>query len=255
MPHRVGRKLPLSLPRRLAGDLVHLARQGASVPLERRLELASLAAARQAAQPQPSWAAVFLKAYSLVVAARPELRRSYLSFPTPHLYEHPLGVAGVTVERRFGDEDAVFFGQLASPESLSLLDLDDRLRRFQEEPLERLGCFRRSLRLGRLPQSLRRLVWWFNLNVSGPRRVQCLGTHGFSVSEDGVTVALHPLSPRTSTLSYGPIGADGSAHVRLVYDPRVLEQGTATRCLDDLERTLQGDVLNEVRYLHSVEAA
>src|SRR5713226_8952981 len=112
MPQPVGRNLSLSLPRRFICDLVHFAHKVPTVPVERRMCLAEVAAARQAARPRPSWCAVFTKAYACVAAARPELRRAYLSFPTPHLYEHPLNVASVAVERRFGDEDAVFFAHL-----------------------------------------------------------------------------------------------------------------------------------------------
>jgi hypothetical protein len=223
--------------------------------VERRLELALLAAARQAAQPQPSWSAIVLKAYAFVVAARPELRRAYLPLPTPHLYEHPTGVASVTVERPFGDETAVFFGHIACPETLSLVELDARLRALQEEPLERCGCFRRALRFSRLPRPVRRLVWWLGLNWSGSRRARSLGTYGFTVPSDHRAASLHTLSPLTTTLNYRVPAADGSAVVRLVYDHRVLDEGTAARALEDLKRVLLGEILNELRYLRSVEAA
>src|SRR5437667_11062980 len=102
MPQPAGRNIPLSLPRRFIGDLVHFAHQVPSVPVQRRMHLGPVVAARQAARPRPSWAAIFTKAYGFVSAAWPELRRSYLSFPRPHLYEHPVTVATVAVERPFG---------------------------------------------------------------------------------------------------------------------------------------------------------
>src|SRR5438105_801993 len=121
-----GRNLRLSLPRRFICDLLHFARRVPTVPVERHMNLAAVARGRAAAAPRPSWAAVFTKAYAFVCAARPELRRSYLSFPTPHLYEHPTAVASVAVERRFGDEDAVFFGHVTGAEGHSLTELDRR---------------------------------------------------------------------------------------------------------------------------------
>src|SRR5262249_43346786 len=84
-PH--ARTLALTPPRRVIGDLVHFARRVPTVPVQRRMRLAAVAAARSAARPRPGWCAVFTKAYAIVAAARPELRRTYLAFPRPHLYE------------------------------------------------------------------------------------------------------------------------------------------------------------------------
>ena len=109
MSQPAGRNIALSLPRRFICDLVHFARQVPSVPVQRRMNLAPVVAARQLAEPRPSWCTIFTKAYGYVAAAIPELRRAYLSFPFPHLYEHPINVASIAVERRLGDEEAVFF--------------------------------------------------------------------------------------------------------------------------------------------------
>src|SRR5262245_25386069 len=118
-----GRNLPLSLPRRFVCDLVHFARKVPTVPVQRRMDVAAAAAARRAAAPRPSWCAIFTKAYACVAAEVPELRRAYLGFPRPHLYEHPLNIASVAVERRFHDEDAVFFAPIRSPDTRPLADL------------------------------------------------------------------------------------------------------------------------------------
>src|SRR6266567_3891771 len=109
MPQPVGRKLPLSLPRRFICDLLHFARKVPSVPVQRRMRLAEVVAARRAADPRPSWCAIFTKAYAFVTAANPLLRRVYIGFPTPHLYEYASNVATLAVERPYEGEDAVFF--------------------------------------------------------------------------------------------------------------------------------------------------
>jgi hypothetical protein len=255
MPQPVGRSLPLSLPRRLICDIVHFAHQVPSVPVERRMNLAALAAARQRAEPRPSWCAIFTKAYAFVAAARPELRRAYLSFPTPHLYEHPISVASVAIERRLGDEDAVFFAHLKHPERWGLRDLDAELRRLKEEPIERISSFRRALQISRLPQPLRRLVWWLGLNCWGRKRAHYLGTFGVSVYSGLGAQSLHPLSPLTTTLNYGVIDADGSVEVRLIYDHRVFDGATVARALQDLERVLTHEIVNELGYFQAVDAA
>src|SRR5262245_21461013 len=119
MSRPAGRRLALSLPRRHICDLLHFARKVPSVPVQRRMRLGPLAAARAAADSRPSWCALFTKAFGKVIESRPELRRSYLTFPWPHLYQHAAAVVTVAVERRFGGEDAVVFVPLKWPEGLS----------------------------------------------------------------------------------------------------------------------------------------
>ncbi len=255
MPQPTGRNIRLSLPRRFVCDLLHFAHRVPTVPVQRRMNLAEVVAARRAAAPRPSWVALFTKAYAFVAAARPELRRSYLSFPTPHLYEHPVSVASVAVERRFGDEDAVFFGHITQPENRGLPELDAKLRELKERPVESVGAFRKALRVSALPRPLRRLAWWVGLNAWGRKRAQFLGTFGVSVYAGLGAASLHPLSPLTTALNYGVIDADGSVDVRLVYDHRVLDGATVARALQDLERVLTCEIVAELRYLRDVEAA
>src|SRR5437899_1934794 len=125
MPPPSGRNLPLSLPRRLIGDMLHACRRVPLIPMERRMDLGDLVATRLTLRPRPSWCAVFTKAYALVAAQRAELRRAYLACPWPHLYEHPHNVAAVAIERRLEDEDAVLFAHLLRPEQMTLTNLDD----------------------------------------------------------------------------------------------------------------------------------
>jgi hypothetical protein len=183
------------------------------------------------------------------------LRQAYLRFPWPHLYEHPESIASVAVERRLGDEYAVFFGHLRSPEKRGLLDLDDQLRRLKEAPIESIGLFRRVLKTSRLPRPLRRFLWWFGLNVSGRKRAKHLGTFGVTVYSGLGAESLHPLSPLTTTLNYGVIQRDGSVNVRLIYDHRVLDGSTVARALQDLEQVLTNQIVVEMRYFQALDVA
>jgi len=255
MSQPAGRNVPLSLPRRFICDLVHFAHQIPTVPVQRRMNLATVVGARQAAEPRPGWPAIFAKAYAIVAAAYPELRRAYLPFPWPHLYEHPVSVASIAIERRFGDEDAVFFAHLRKPEEWSLTELDSKLRQFKEQPIEQVASFRRALLISRFPWPLRRLLWRIGLSVLGRKRVHFFGTFGMSVYASLGAASLHPLSPLTSTLNYGVIASDGSVDVRIIYDHRVLDGATVARALADLERVLSCEILNELRYLRSAAAA
>jgi len=249
-----GVTIPLSLPRRLMCDLLYYAQQIPSVPVQRHMDLTEVIAAREAAAPRPSWCAIFTKAYGFVTAAYPELRRCYLSFPWPRLYEHPVNVAMLAVERDYGDEKAVFFAHIDDPHTLALPEIDAKLRRYKEAPLESVGTFRRCLLISRLPRFLRRWLWWYALNVSGRKRVRFLGTYGVTVYGGLGAASLHPRGVMTTTLNYGHI-SDGGVDVRLVYDHRVLDGCTVARALADLERVLRHEIVAELGYYRAVEAA
>jgi hypothetical protein len=138
---------------------------------------------------------------------------------------------------------------------MALTEIDHRLRRGREQPLESVGSFRRILLVSRLPRPLRRLAWWFALNVSGRKRAHFLGTAGVTVYSGLGAASLHPLSLLTSTLNYGVIEPDGSVDVRLTYDHRVLDGANVARALADLERALNHEILTELRYLRYAATA
>jgi hypothetical protein len=253
MSQPAGRNLPLSLPRRLICDYLHFAAQVPSVPVQRRMRLAEVVAARAAAAPRPSWCAIFTKAYAFVCQAHPQLRRCYLPLPWPHLYEHATTVASVAVERPFGDEDAVFFVPLRRPEALALPEIDARLKRHKEMPLSSIGALRRQLLVARLPRPVRRLMWWIALNVMSRKRANFCGTYGVSAYSGLGAASLHPLSVLTSVLTYGVIDADGAVDVRIIYDHRVMDGSTVARALADLERVLRNEIVSELRYLEAID--
>jgi hypothetical protein len=234
------------MPRKFICDLMRHAQRVPTVPVQRRMDLAPLLKARQFARPRPSWAVLFAKAYGKVAAAHPELRRAYLPFPWPRLYEHPHSVASIAIERTWQGEPTVVFAHLRAPEKQPLLKLDRQLRRYREAPLESIGLFRRLCRLCRLPWPLRRLAWWSILNCSGFRRARQLGTFGLSVYSGLGCESLHPLSPLTTTLNYGVIRRSGIVTVRLIYDHRVLDGATVARALVELEQVLNEDLVVEL---------
>src|SRR5207237_261412 len=61
------------------------------------------------------------------------------------------------------------------------------------------------------------------------------GTFGLTVYSSLGAESLHPVSPLTTTLTYGVIRPDGSADVRIVYDHRVLDGAAVARALARLE--------------------
>jgi hypothetical protein len=255
MHDQAGRTIALSLPRRLITDLVYFARKVPTIPVQRRLNVSAVRDARAQLADRPSWSAIFLKAYGFVATAFPELRRAFLPCPWARLYEHPVNIASFAIERMYQGEPAVFFAHIRSPEEQGLHELDAEIRRHREEPIESFGLFRRALKMSRLPLPLRRLMWWIGLNQSGYKRAKRMGTFGLSVYSGLGAESLHPLSPLTTTLTYGVIADDGMVDARLVYDHRVMDGAVVARALACLERVLNQEILAELQLLKRRAAA
>ena len=255
MPQPSGRRVPISPPRRFMCDLVHFSRRAPLTTMQRTMRLAAVAEARRRSNPRPGWCALFVKAYAVVAARRAPLRRAYIPWPWPHFYEHPWNVASVAVERRWGDEDAVFFAHLRNPQEQTLAALEKHLQRCKNEPIESIALFRRILQTSRLPWPLRRLLWWSTLDFSGRRRAHYFGTFGVSVTGGLGASSLDLLTPVTTALNYGVVADDGTVDVRLTYDHRVLDGGTAARALAEVEAAMKGVVLAELGVMPLAEAA
>jgi hypothetical protein len=228
------------------GDLLHFAAKIPTVPVQRRMALAEVVAARNAAQSRPCWPAVFLKAYACVSEAFPPLRRAYVCLPWPHLREYRKAVASIAIEREYEGEPCVFYGRISSPSRMSLSEIHTRIRQYAEDPLESVSYFRKMLMFARLPGPLRRRLFWFGLNMPS-MRAGLFGTFGLSVYSSLGAESLHPLSPLTTTFNYGTIEPDGTVWVRLIYDHRVFDGATAARALSRLEEMLTGPILAELR--------
>lgn len=248
-----GRWLNLSLPRRFVCDLLHFARRIPSVPSQRRMHLADVIEARSRSQHRISWCAIFIKAFSVVATARPELRRCYLPWIWPHLYEHPLSVASFSLERDYCGEPGVFFGTIPRPDASSLRSLDAVVRHLQTAPVDSVPTFARAMLLSRFPRPLRRLVWWLGLYSDGACRGHFFGTFGISVVGSLGAAGLHILSPLTTTLNYGTFTPDGGLDVRLTYDHRVLDGASVARALADLEEVLHDRIRHELIALAAAE--
>lgn len=241
-----GSTIRLTPLRRTMGDLLHAGRKVPLVAIERTMPLADVFAARQRAAARPSWFAVFIKAYAAVSARRPELRRAYLSWPWARIHQHECNVASVAVARRVGDEDGVMWYTIQHPEQLPLAAIDAAVRAARVDPVERVGDFRRQLRLGRLPRPVRRLAWWAALEVSGGWRAKHAGTFGVTGVAALGSASLALLSPLTTTVTYGVFGPDGRANVRLFYDHRVLDGVGPAAALEELEAELRGPIRAEL---------
>jgi hypothetical protein len=229
-------------------DLLHFGAGVPTVPVERRMWLGRVVAERAACPDRPPWAAVFAKAFALVAREFPPLRRAYCKFPRPHLYEYPASAAAITIEREYCGERAVFVEQVKDPAGRPLAEVARVIRTAAGAPVESVKSFRRALRVAALPRVARRLLWWLGLNI-GRQRANYFGTFAISAFSALGADCLHPVSPWTTLLTYGPIAEDGSVDVRLVFDHRVLDGATVGRVLARLEEVLDGPVADELAAL------
>lgn len=241
-----GRAIRLSAQRRMVIDFLHFARAVPTVPVQKRMSITALVAARAACHERPRWTAIFTKAFALVAEEVPQLRRAYVKLPWPHLYEYPTSKANIIIEREFRGEPALCPVSVKDPAHQTLQNIGELLQQATLAPLETVKDFRRWMQFARLPRPLRRTLWWLGLNI-GRQRGNFFGTFGVSVYSALHAELLHPLSPLTALLNYGVISDDGHLDVRIIYDHRVMDGATVARALGRLEQILNSVILEEVR--------
>jgi hypothetical protein len=243
-----GRAIGLSVQRRMMIDFLYFARGVPTVPVQKRMSIAALVAARAACDDRPRWTAMFTKAFALVAEEVPQLRRAYVKLPWPHLYEYPTSKANIIIERDYRGEPALCPVLIKDPAHEPLAVIGGLLQQAAFAPLENMKEFREWKRLTRLPRPLRRVLWWIGLNI-GRQRANFFGTFGVSVYSALNAESLHPLSPFNALLNYGVIAPDGDVAVRIMYDHRVMDGATVARALGRMEEILNSVILEEVRSL------
>jgi hypothetical protein len=214
---------------------------------DRLIDLSELVEVRRNSAVRISWPVIFMKAYSLVGAANPILRRWHQDFPWKHQGESPDVVPMVAVTRRYRDDDWLFFGRFDKADQRALDELQTRLDQYQTHPVE--IAFRTQRRFSMYPRFVRRLVFWGKMNLSGNRRLKRLGTFGLTtISGAGATIQMPP-TPNTSAITYGPMDENEQSLVTIAYDHRLMDGMTVARLLQELDDTLHGPVLQELREL------
>jgi hypothetical protein len=255
MPSLTGRRVPLSLPRRWIVDVMHVSRHVPMVTASRRFDVADVAAARARAADPPPWPVLFVKAYALVAARLPALRRAYVRYPWPHLYEADRSIATLSVAREFDGEPAVFFGQIDAPDRQPITQLAEHIRDWKTKPVEEIRPFARLIRYTRYPLPVRRLMWWLGMNMSGKARAKTVGTFGLSVLGGAGAGLVNLVAPTATALTYSPFEADGTVEVRLNFDHRVMDGMTAAQALAETEAALRGEVATELLALAARQVA
>jgi hypothetical protein len=250
-----GRILPLSLARQMICDFLAISQP---IPLahgERRIDIRPLKAAVAAARPRPNWLPIFFKAYATVAAARPALRRMFVSWPWPRLYEHDENVGSIVISRQLEGDEALLFLQVPAPEKRTIAEIDLLIKEARIRPLEEIAGFRRQLRFARLPRFLRRTLYSAAMNWMTGQRVHYFGTFGMSVLASMGIANLSTWTPWTTMIHYTPFDDAGSMFLRIAIDHRVLDGLEVAHALREMEEVLNGTLLDEVRQLPCARAA
>jgi hypothetical protein len=243
---RFPRYVRLTLPRLWIRDTVYFGTKSMNVGGSTVLRVSAVMAARRNNQPLVSWNAILIKALALTSKKWPQLKRAYIAFPWPHLYEHPHCVATVVVEREWQGARCVFFDQIHAPESKSLRELDQELTGIKNLKIEAVGGFRRLIRITRLPLPLRRLIWLIALRGSGRLKSRYFGTFSINslTSRHGRTT--QSVSPVTVSFEYAPIQPGGDMPFQIFVDHRVMDGVTVHRLCADLQAILDGTIVDEL---------
>ena len=242
----------LSTARRMISDYMWAANGIARVDVTRPVALGAVMAARRAMRAAPSVTTIFVKAFAIVAADMPELRRAYLSWPWPHFYEYTESTAVVAQEREIDGDLGLLPLRFSRPDAVPLGELDRMIRNAIEMPIEQSKLFRRVVALGCLPLLLRRLIWIAILNIPRLRRY-VLGTYGVSALGKSQAELGTTRTPVPCLLSYGIMDEHGNVRARLNFDHRTFDGAFAGCVLARLEDVVNGAVLEELRALAEAE--
>jgi len=244
-------KLPKS--RRLVVDLLKYSKKIPSQPLVRNCNVNELVALRKQTSPKVSWPAMFMKAYAIMSTRHPNLRRLFMPWPWAHLHEHPYTIGRMTVARMHEGEEWVLFYRVVKPETLSLAEMHQQMLEAKNLPVEDVPRFRLQLLVSNFPTYLRRLAWWYCLNVKGYLRATIFGTFGMTTVSSLGGISVHPPSTGATTLTFGPTDPEGNVRVTLCYDHRLLDGAEIARYLRELEEILNGEIADELRSMATPE--
>jgi len=244
--NRFPRYVRLTLPRLWIRDTIYFGKKSMIAGGSTVLRVSAVMAARRNCQPLVSWNAILIKALALTSRKWPELRRSYISFPWPHLYEHPHCVATVVVEREWQGARCVFFDQIPAPESKSLREIDQRLDGMESLKIEAVGSFRRLIRITRLPLPVRRLIWLIALRGAGRLKSRYFGTFSINSLTSRHARTTQNASPVTMSFEYAPIQPGGEMPFQVFMDHRVIDGVASHRLCVDLQAILNSEIVDEL---------
>ena len=243
----------ISLSRRVIIDLMRASADVPFVAVRRTLSIGRLAAARKSLRNRPAWAAIFAKAFAILAAEQPVLRRVYLKWPWPHFYDFPQTLAMIVVAPD-ATPDGVLLFPVKAPDLTSLAEADAMIRSAKSQPIEATPFFRKTMMVTRLPQPLRRLAWAIGLNF-GRQRGNYLGTLLVTSVAAFGGGEVEALGPQSFILSYDKVSDDGAIDVMIRWDHRIADAAFIGGELSRLEQILNNQLADEILALVANERA
>jgi hypothetical protein len=243
----------ISLSRRVIIDLMRASADIPFVAVRRTLSIGRLAAARKSLRNRPAWAAIFAKAFAILAAEQPILRRVYLKWPWPHFYDFPQTLAMIVVAPD-ATPDGVLLFPVKAPDLTSLAEADAMIRSAKSQPIEATPFFRKTMMVTRLPQPLRRLAWAIGLNF-GRQRGNYLGTLLVTSVAAFGGGEVEALGPQSFILSYDKVSDDGTIDVMIRWDHRIADAAFIGGELSRLEQILNNPLSDEILALVANERA
>ncbi len=243
------RRMSIPRSRRLVIDLMWLRKDVPTTAHSRNCDLSPVVAARDHAGERIAWSMLFIKAYAIVAKKYPPLRQVFMKWPWPHLFQNPASVASVVTHRDVDGEPWLFWTRFIQPESQSLVNLQRQMDAHQSDPVQQI--FRREWVFSGFPTPLRRILWWWTINVSGRKRVKRCGTFCLTTIGSRGAEICDPPGFLTGNLTFGPIDATGGCRITLSYDHRLLDGRMVADILADVEQTLNTLLVAELQKISS----
>jgi hypothetical protein len=240
-----GKAKSLPLARRIVADLMHATMNVPIVSVRFTLKLDRLVPVRAALEERPGWSTIFIKAFSIVARDEQFLRRFYMKWPWPHLYDVPRTVAKLAIHRPDVEDGVLLFLDLVGADDIPLAELEAKIRHARTAPIAEIPSFRRMLRTARLWLPLRRFMWGLAWNV-GRYRANHFGTFGITTVGTMNTESAFARAPVPSLMSYGVIRDDHSVDMMLHFDHRVYDGLELSQALARFETVLNGPIADEL---------
>lgn len=143
------------------------------------------------------------------------------------------------------DPDVPLMLKMGSADEIPLKELEEIIQRAKTAPPDEAPALKRSLRLGRMPLPLRRVLLTVGLNI-GRQRSNYFGTFAItSLASLGVeTVVLRSRGP--AFITYGLVRPDHTMELLFHWDHRIYDGILVGRIMRRLENVLNTNIADEL---------
>ena len=242
---KYGVSLKLSLSRKAITDFMYFSKKVAtnSVSAENSFQLEPLFHAKKTCGKNYSWYTIFIKAFGILSQEYVELRQSYFPYFLPHIFQYHRASAMLAIERKIDGEQMVVFLKIDDPARLELHEIEHLIKQAQRKPPHEIKSIHRFVKMMRLPLLLRRMAWFFGLNVHG-YKWRYFGTFGVTGIGRGVR-SLNVKTPLPVTFIFD-MSDEFAPLFRLYWDHRIFDGVIVSKMIQRLEKILNEEIAQEL---------